>query len=81
MNSFDLHHIFSQYRTDARTNIILMLFQTHRWLVSSCQDQQADLQVTFDPSREVVGVTQQQPLPQEAVSCREGGGLKLQTNQ
>lgn len=44
------------------------LSSTHWGFISSCQDKQADLQVSFDPGREVIGVTEQQPFPQETVS-------------
>lgn len=48
------------------------LLPTHRWLVPCRQNEQADLEVTFDPSGEVVRVTQQQPFPQKTVSYRKG---------
>lgn len=41
---------------------------THWGFISGCQDKQADLQVSLDPGREVIGVTEQKPFPQETVS-------------
>lgn len=52
----------------------------HRWFIASCQDKHADFQVTSDPSREVVRVTQQKPFPQKAMSCRVGKS-KLPVNK